>query len=369
MKLERNDPCWCRSGKKYKKCHLGRADEPRVRKQDALDASRRARKEKTCFHPYASSDACGAVIGAHSIQRSGGGLAAIASKGHVYGYRSDFSLFEKSGGRVMPKLVGVNDASTFTGFCDVHDAELFRALEVSPFHATCEQLALLGFRAICRDLMAKRSALALNPFLKNTGDRGLNVARQVLWQRQMLEHEGGNALAISDLETAKDRLEAAIVSHDYSDVHALVCWFDRTPAMLASSPFTPEFDFDGNVLQDLNDRTITADVLAFSVIGDGNGAGAATFVWTGDRPAVNRFVSSINRIPRDVLPHRLVQFTLECFENAFWSPAWWDGLDEATQTLLIDRMNAQLNWTRPADHLADDGSRSASWTITDIVTI
>ncbi len=269
----------------------------------------------------------------------------------------------------MPKLVGINDASTFAGFCEAHDAELFRPLEVSPFLGTKEQLALLGFRAICRDLMAKRSALALNPFLKETGDRGLDVMRQVLWQRQMLEHEGGNSLALHDLEHAKDALERAIVSGDYSEVNALVCWFDRTPAILASSPLTPEFDFDGNLLQDLNNREITADVLAFSMIGDVNGAGAATFVWTGDLPAVDRFVSSIRRIPTDHVPHRLVQFTLECFENAFWSPSWWDALDDATREVLVNRMNAQLDGTRPAHHLRDDGSRSATWSLTEIVMI
>ncbi|HEX9654043.1 MAG TPA: SEC-C metal-binding domain-containing protein, partial [bacterium] len=29
MKIGRNDPCWCGSGKKFKRCHLGREDMPR----------------------------------------------------------------------------------------------------------------------------------------------------------------------------------------------------------------------------------------------------------------------------------------------------------------------------------------------------
>lgn len=73
---------------------------------------------------------------------------------------------DKTGGRVFPRLIGIREASTFSGFCDRHDAELFKPLEHTGFEATAEQLALLGFRALCRDLMAKRSALALNPFLK-----------------------------------------------------------------------------------------------------------------------------------------------------------------------------------------------------------
>jgi len=36
-KLGRNDPCWCGSGKKYKKCHMG-SDESDMYK-DAADPS------------------------------------------------------------------------------------------------------------------------------------------------------------------------------------------------------------------------------------------------------------------------------------------------------------------------------------------
>jgi hypothetical protein len=32
MKLGRNDPCWCNSGKKYKKCHLDREKETPARR-------------------------------------------------------------------------------------------------------------------------------------------------------------------------------------------------------------------------------------------------------------------------------------------------------------------------------------------------
>jgi SEC-C motif len=31
MKLGRNDQCWCGSGKKYKKCHLDRENQPAAR--------------------------------------------------------------------------------------------------------------------------------------------------------------------------------------------------------------------------------------------------------------------------------------------------------------------------------------------------
>jgi SEC-C motif len=36
--LGRNDPCWCGSGKKYKKCHMA-ADEPIRQREQAVTCS------------------------------------------------------------------------------------------------------------------------------------------------------------------------------------------------------------------------------------------------------------------------------------------------------------------------------------------
>ena len=38
--IGRNDPCWCESGKKYKKCHL-RSDEEEKKNPDSAPASKR----------------------------------------------------------------------------------------------------------------------------------------------------------------------------------------------------------------------------------------------------------------------------------------------------------------------------------------
>lgn len=276
---------------------------------------------------------------------------------------------DKTGGRVMPKLIGINDASTFAGFCDRHDSELFRPLERCKFQGTAEQMVLLGFRAVCRDLMAKRSSVALNPFLKKTGDRGLPFLGQLRWQRKMQEREEGNALAVKDLEHAKSTFQAAISAGDFSQVHGVVWQFDQAPAVLASAPLTLEYDFEGNLLQDLNDPSLTADVLTFSMIGDGEGAGSAALVWMGDSPVAERFGASALRLPRDDVANRLVQFAFECFENVYWSPDWWELLDEQTHGKLIVRMNAQLDGRRDADHLYDDGTRSATWAVSGVRSV
>jgi hypothetical protein len=362
----RNEPCWCGSGQKFKKCHLDRAEQPRLPRQEALKASKAARDERVCLHPDAAPTTCTKVIvNAHSVQRSGSGLASIARKGHVYGYKSGFSQLDKTAGRFEPALIGINDASTFTGFCSVHDSDTFAPLERQEFPATDEQLALLGYRAICRELMAKRGALRLNPTLRE-GDRGLGVGSQRAWQDKMLGHEIGMALGLTDLEHAKRQFEETLRTREFSRVRKLLIEFDSSPAVLACAALTPEFDFDGRKLQDLNDLATTMDMVTFSLVGTSSGKGASVFSWIDDSHVASQFVASVDAIAPDDLPHRLVQFSFESFENIYWSPEWWESLSDTARKALIMRMNSQIWSDRRADCYRDDGTRAATWRVTSI---
>lgn len=83
-KLGRNDPCWCGSGVKYKKCHLDReqAEPPNI--WEFASEQKRNYSKKYCIHPSANVGVCeGKIVKAHTIQKSGG-LSRIAENGHVY---------------------------------------------------------------------------------------------------------------------------------------------------------------------------------------------------------------------------------------------------------------------------------------------
>jgi hypothetical protein len=70
-KIGINDPCWCGSGKKYKKCHYGRDS---LEKQNPFSAEKQLIKnynKKYCLHPGTSEKECsGSIVKAHTIQRS-----------------------------------------------------------------------------------------------------------------------------------------------------------------------------------------------------------------------------------------------------------------------------------------------------------
>lgn len=143
------DSCWCRSGLKYGECHLDRHLQSPDSKWNLLREIRRINLAAYCSHPLASASTCeGGIVRAHTLQLAGS-LSTIAVNRHVYG----IDVLGQPGrdGNLRFKLIGVRQASTFTGFCSHHDTELFRPLETEHFTTSKEQLFLLAYRALSKE--------------------------------------------------------------------------------------------------------------------------------------------------------------------------------------------------------------------------
>jgi len=108
------------------------------------------RKFKKCLEPYMHCD--GQIIRAHTVQNSRV-LDLLVRDGHVVSFGH---WFEKDKGSVIDyKLVGRNEATTFTGLCDEHDREIFRPIDTNDINIENQQhLFLLGYRAVLRELHA-----------------------------------------------------------------------------------------------------------------------------------------------------------------------------------------------------------------------
>ena len=122
MRIGRNDPCPCGSGKKYKKCCLGKADDVYYSNPlNLLETYKKVRKEsriKRCLHP--KSDECSEkIIGAHSIQNNKI-IKRLSSNGIVY------MPCPKPDNPFSPMTAyGRKEATVFTGFCGYHDKTVF----------------------------------------------------------------------------------------------------------------------------------------------------------------------------------------------------------------------------------------------------
>ena len=360
----RNDPCWCGSGKKYKRCHYRRDRKDPPSTQEVVETLKKSLNKRECLHPEAPKHCEGKIIKAHTIQRNGG-LSKIARDGKVYALFTKVRLQET--GLVM-KLQGIGQASVFTGFCQYHDNMLFRPIEDQPLETSQRHALLLTFRAISRELYAKERAYELIPYNKSM-DRGKDLLTQYAIQENQSLYGLGVETGLRDLRHYKALLDNAILTENCSNVYYYAIILDRIPDAMCSGAISPECDFQGNVLQDLMKLDSILDSMAFSLLATDKG-GIAYFAWITEGVKNRQFIASLHSLSDDEVVHAILRFTFEYFENTYISPVWWEELPERTQRKLIERFEASFNVFRSRENecLKDDGIRAVSWKVIDRIT-
>ncbi len=115
-----------------------------------------------CLYPNCPSTA----IRSHSQQKKGQ-LRAISEKGMVYVLKLNlYQLIRDKTNEVTLKAVGIKEASTFTGYCALHDGQLFKDIEIRPLQeGDNRQAALLFLRAISYEIARKRRGTAFQALL------------------------------------------------------------------------------------------------------------------------------------------------------------------------------------------------------------
>jgi len=362
QRIGRNDPCWRVSGVKYKRCHLNRSQEEPLRPHEYIKVMRKYFDTGYCLHPDASPTTCvGPIVRAHTVSRSGS-LNRIAQEGHVYTFSSSQNLSNDD--LIAPRLIGVKKASTFTGFCKRHDNITFEPIERYPFRSIPQHTFLLGYRVLCHELFNKKANVEwVFPYQRRHLDRGKSREDQMMIQFQIHQLNEGNVIGLRGLVHYKTTYDTALRAEDFSDVYYYVVRLSTTPDFLCGATHMPDIDFTGRVLQDIGDTSIIVDHLTFSLIATESG-GAIVFSWHGKSDIAEQFVKSLDALSDYELPHAIVRFTFEYFENVFVSPNWWKGLDGTTQRRLLQRQWAGLPATgRTDDCLIDDGLRVVNWII------
>ena len=157
---QRTVPCWCGSGQQYSKCHRNRDEQIPLRSYEIDAEFRKAFAKKYCLHPQSSSSTCSQqIVKAHSVSASSN-LRNIAENGHVLRFYYAPKASVEARGRVTAQSIGVNKASTFTGFCKLHDSQTFSCIDQPINLLTSEHCFLLAYRALCQVIFAKAAEFA-----------------------------------------------------------------------------------------------------------------------------------------------------------------------------------------------------------------
>jgi hypothetical protein len=352
--------CWCGSGQQYGTCHRDR-DKQIPLKSYAIDAEfRKAFAKKYCLHPQSSSSICSQhIVNAHSVSVSSN-LQSIAEDGHVLRFYYPPKAPLEARGRVTAQPIGIKKASTFTGFCKLHDSRTFSFIDQPIELLTPEHCFLLAYRALCKVIFTKAASFAASPTHRQF-DRGAPSHIQQAHQEFCSDGEFSLMVGLQDLHSEKAEFDRHLLSHNFEAISYYALELDHAPQIVCSVAFSPEIDFEGNQLQSLENPDIHADMCTCSIIFTQRG-GAIVFAWLKDTTGASpRLIKSLDRLKPYQVPSAIVRLVFECGENVFFSKSWWDTLDSRSQQVIENRANSLTD--KPPDTLLDDGCRPVLWSI------
>jgi hypothetical protein len=368
-KMGPNVPCWCLSGKKWKKCHERREYEKEITWEESQARSKAVFKAGVCLHPSAPVGCTSKIVSAHTVQR-GGGLKYISDNNHVLSPKDEvLRLLEQDGDALIevamgkslfnPLSVTIKRASTFYGFCSAHDGPLFAPVENHPWPPTKKNVFLLSLRAIAYESYVKFAALKSNEIDRQTMDLGLPFEGQAAMQQRLFDEHFGLEMGVRDTKAWKRAYDDAYNRSDYSAYRfALLDFKPRLPIAVCGA-LHPEFDFQGNPLQKLARETSDFEHLTINITNEENRC-IVVLGWIGsDHGPSAQFVRSFLSLPDDQKSHAVIRLAFEYFENTYLNPQWWRNLSTQLKQALSSRYfsSTEVSPGRKPNSLTDDAVR------------
>lgn len=271
-------------------------------------------------------------------------------------------------GAIAPRLVGVNKASTFSGFCSHHDSALFAPIETSPLRVCDEHAFLLALRAVSYELYAKEAGVLSFEGNRLNLDCGFPESMQVKIQSDVRDHLTGFTAGLQDVRHTKAELDEMYARRDFSEMEYCAFWLDRPPDLMCCGSDSPQFDFRAMPLQNLGNLDVRMQMLTCSLLASED-RGCAFFSWTAGCRTVSRaFLRSLINLRPRMIADAILQYVLTNFENVYMRPDWWEALDQKLQAYIVERFHYVIHPETPINPriLVDDGVRVAHWSVTGL---
>lgn len=277
----------------------------------------------TCMFPGSACDAT--PIRSHTISKSNY-LVAIAEDNHVLQMQPDYWAVERNKLFTYRKT-SLNSATTFPGYCGLHDAEMFRCLDIEIFGATPEQLFMQAYRAHARELYCKNAQIlsSLNP--KDIERiRGESDPANASIAEFNFHHLISSQVGLRDAFIQHERLEAQLEYRDFRRLRSCVIPFHTAngPIIASAGSFLPDFDALGARLQDLGDASVVLNPLHYSILPGATVSYAVLSFLDTESNGPKQFIDSI--LAAKNLGDLVVWTAMINIENTVLRPSWWESL-------------------------------------------
>lgn len=335
-KRGRNETCWCGLKEKYKHCHYNKERKAKAVYGQILHRNDSFFKNKTCLHPI-TKECKGKRIKAHTVQKGQSIKSIVDDKNHVLSFKGkhpEDGPFIKE-----PHLIGWNDASTFFGFCEFHDSETFKPLELCDFTATPNQCFLLYYRALCHENYQKESLVNSFWAQKETMDNGQDLDTQIITQLELNNNIDTFNRTIDELKHTKDRADRTLTDNSYGDYSSLVIEFTGNLNVCGTGHFLTDQDVQGNVFYDIYDPNVFAEGASLSLIKTQENEGAFIITWPKQYYYAQKYAESIFQLENQHILTTLLQVLFGRIENVYFNPLWWENLNIEQKNLICGLAN------------------------------
>lgn len=309
----------------------------------AIQDFRKDFNAKQCM--VGNQDCSKQIIAAHTLSKEAM-LRPISVDGHVYALAND--LFNAMSGQPMDfKRMGISDTSVFNGFCSTHDKDLFRCFEDEPFGCTHEQLFMIAYRSVAKEtyLKAKQANSMLSPEVVKK-IHGIDESIDVQYSPEATWFIEASLRGYQDLKAIFERMENGRSKQDWQMLRHTVVPFKDRPIIAATFPFSPQYDFKDQVLQDFEDfsRDLDPLIVTLTPMSSGGYDGFLIFSYFHDLTAVaDKFIESF--FGQQSLTDAAVHLILLHSENYACDPVWFETLNEHELSLIRARVAANADFT------------------------
>lgn len=264
----------------------------------------------------------------------------------------DLKKLDEHGGKFVPVLIGINQASTFTGFCSRHDKELFSEIEDKTFLSTPEQCFLVAYRSLARELFIKDG---MNRFIEKINQKKIPTINEIILQKTYEQIGYINELTLSDLTFIKYRFDELLINQKYNELHHDILILTEPPQIMASAILALQFDFQGNTIQTLNNNPECPN---YTIINSFSSDGIGYFIFSSlniQRKTTKLFIESLLQLNKRKIGNALVRFIISYCENFYIGPKWWNSKSKAIKDSMIGRFLHGIDGNYPTKALVDDG--------------
>lgn len=336
-----HDACWCGSNFLFKDCHMNREQQRKLTDSEIRsNISRIMDAMEYCCATFDSSNCNGFIKGAHTIQR-GRVLASMAEKGKVGTFYRNTHGFND----IRSIQNGIKgQASIFYGYCDYHDSELFKKIEVEEFTVSPENCWASSYRAICHEYYQKKSAKNAVNWQKENCDKGYLPYEQLILQESLVYLERDINKGFDDISRIKYEFEQ-LKNNQLNNFTSYIVQLDSPLDIAVCGTISPYYDINGKKIQNLGGQNRPFEHFYVSTV-TLQGKAAYVIAHLNNDIIIGNYLKEVFSKGHQFILDWLSKSIFAYSENTFFRLDWWFSIDQVSQQAIYE-LAMNENYTRP----------------------